>query len=118
MPDVTLAEFRARFPVFAAGTSNAAIETAIEEAHQLADTSHDASLFCVAHLITLLAEETADLDGGSGVVSKETIGPRIVEYVTQAMTDRQAFFAVSAYGRRMLAIEGRTPKAAMGVVIA
>ena len=86
MADVTLAEFRARFPVFAAGTSNAAIETAIEEAHQLSDTSHDASLFCVAHLITLLAEETADLDGGSGVVSKETIGPRIVEYVTQAMT--------------------------------
>ena len=95
MPDVTLAEFRARFPVFAAGTSNAAIETAIEEAHQLSDTSHDASLFCVAHLITLLAEETADLDGGSGVVSKETIGPMwMVEYVTQAMTDRQAFFAV------------------------
>ena len=54
----------------------------------MSDTSHDASLFCVAHLITLLAEEMADLDGGSGVVSKETIGPRIVEYVTQAMTAR------------------------------
>ena len=70
MPDVTLAEFRARFPVFAAGTSNAAIETAIEEAHQLSDTSHDASLFCVAHLITLLAEETADLDGGGSGVER------------------------------------------------
>ena len=117
MADVTLAEFRARFVVSFASVADDVVETAIEEAHQLADTSHDASLFCVAHLLTLLAEETAELDGGSGVVSKETIGPRIVEYVTQAMTDRQAFFAVSAYGRRVLAIEGRTPKAAMGVVI-
>ena len=117
MPDVTLAEFRARFASFAT-VADDVVETTIEEAHQLADTSHTASLFCVAHLLTLLAEETAELDGGSGVVSKETIGPRIVEYVTQAMTAREAFFGTSAYGRRVLAIEGRTPKAAMGVVIA
>ena len=117
MDDLTVADFRAKFPEFV-GTADAAVSTLITEAYGITDVARSATLYCIAHLAALEAESTAKLDGGSGVVKSETIGPRKVEYMTQAKTEREVFFATTAYGRRVLRIESRTPKSVMSVAVA
>ena len=117
MDDLTVAEFREKFPEFST-TDNDTVSQLITEAYVITDVSRTATLYCIAHLAALMAETTAKLDGGSGVVKSETIGPRKIEYMTQATTEREAFFAITAYGRRVLRIESRTPRAVMSVVVA
>ena len=117
MDDLTVAEFKEKFPEFGS-TTDETVSTLITEAYEITDVARNATLYCIAHLAALEAETTAKLDGGSGVVKSETIGPRKIEYMTQAENEREAFFATSAYGRRVLRIESRTPSAVMSVVVA
>ena len=119
MADITLAEFRQRFPEFAA-TDDAVISSLIPQAYEISDVSAEASAYCLAHLVSLEAERPADgaPDGGAGVVRSETIGPRRIDYMTQAARNREAFFEPTIYGRRVLTLESRSPMAAIGVVVA
>lgn len=133
MADITLAEFRQRFPEFtytaaagdepASGVSDSVISPLIAQAYEISDTSAEASVYCLAHLVSLEVERLTDAsngapDGGAGVVKAETIGPRRIDYMTQASKGREAFFEPTFYGRRVLTLESRTPEAVIGVVVA
>ena len=117
MADITVAEFRERFDEFA-DLADTLVSDLIGEAYGLSDTSRRATLYCVAHLCALESEHTGAPDGGAGVVSSEEVADRKVTYRTQSMKDRDVFFEATSYGRRMLAIESRTPQARMRVVVA
>ena len=118
----TVAEFRAQFPTaFPVATHpDTLIEARISEARQIHAVRKLATLYLTAHLIAVDAENTGKPDGGSGVVTSEKIGPRTVNYATQAGggregTDkRRAFFATTSYGRRFLVLADTSPRAAIG----
>ena len=110
MADLTPGAVKSRFDEFAA-VDDAVVQTLIDEAYRITDVNPDATLYCVAHLLALEEEHTGKPDGGSGVIMGESIGPRSVTYRTQAQTEREVFFATTSYGRRVLAIEARTPAA-------
>ena len=118
-----VAGFQAQFPnPQFEGADTAAIQRAIEEAEFYHSRRPLATLYCAAHLLALESEHTGKPDGGSGVVASERIGPKTISYLTQAGTgqnadDRKVFFATSSYGRRFLALEARTPRAAIGAVV-
>ena len=118
MADITVTEFRARFVGTFSDLSDALIGELIAEAYGLSDTSRVATMYCIAHLAALESEVTGAPDGGSGVVASETIGPRKVEYKTQAMASRDVFFEQTSYGRSMLARESRSPAARFSVRVA
>ena len=82
----TVAEFRAQFPTaFLALTHpDALITTRIGEASQIHGVRKLATIYLVAHLLAVDGEATGAPDGGAGVVSSETIGPRKVAYLTMA----------------------------------
>ena len=113
----TVAEFRAQFPTafLAATHPDALITSRIGEARQIHGVRKLATLYLTAHLLAVDGEATGDPDGGAGVVSSETIGPRKVSYLTQAdgMPNR-AFFATTSYGRRYLALVASSPRGAIG----
>ena len=114
----TAAEFRSRFPEFTAvAHDDAAVEQAAVTASQISAVSLEALLYLTAHVLTLTAERTAALDGGSGEISAEGIETRSVSYVTQAQTDSDAFFTRSSYGRMFQILEQRSPSRALGIAV-
>ncbi len=92
------------------------MEAALEEAPLLTNVSVAATVYCAAHLVALLEEQTGHPDGGAGVIQEEQIGPRRVVYMELAETEREIFFASTTYGRRMMALESRTPRSVMPFV--
>ena len=107
----TLADFRARFEDSQA--NDAAVSGALEDAKRLHAVTFTGWLECAAHLL-VLDDGVSALDQGLGEVKSETIGPRIVQYSTMAGdgddSGRRAFFSTTRHGRRVLAIEARTPR--------
>ena len=126
-----LAAFRSQFPEFkVADYDDVIVNRVLTEAKILHSIQELATLYCAAHILVLEQEkydEQGNLklapDGGSGVVSKETIGPRTIEYVTQAgdpqdrHSRRRAFFAGTVYGRFFLELEARTPRYGIGAMV-
>ena len=107
MPDPTTAEFKARFPEFAAVDD--AIEAALSTAVLLCGGSgYEPTLYAAAHVLSLAAQNTGEADGGSGIVSMETQGPRTVQYSNMSEAARQRFFEQSPYGRMVITLEGRS----------
>ena len=117
----TVAEFRAQFGADFPETTypDATVEARIKEARLIHAVRKLATLYLTAHLIAIDAENTGEPDGGSGVVTSEKIGPRQVDYATQAggterSKARRAFFATTSYGRRFLMLADTSPRAAIG----
>lgn len=122
----TLSDFREWFPgpPFDALTDDT-VTRSLNEALIFHDEREEATLYLTAHLLALDVEagdaETRNgiaPDGGAGVVTSETIGPRTIGYLTQAgKNERRAFFATTPYGRRFLALEDRTPRYGIGAIV-
>ena len=103
-------EFRRLFPEFTdVKYSDDVIAHISDVASEIHNASYNALTYLIAHLLTLESEHVAMPDGGSGVVMKERIGPREVEYITQARTGRDTFFARTSYGRQFLVLEQGSP---------
>lgn len=118
---ITATDVRAAFPELFGGAdppSDDHVATRITEGHRITDVSREARMYCVAHLLALDAELTGEADGGSGEVKDEQEGSERTSYVTQAKDGRQAFFTTTGYGRRLLALEGRSQKAAVAILFA
>ena len=113
---VTLSGFRTRFPEFAdaigAGNrrTDAQITLALDEGRIIHAVTDLGTLYAAAHLLVLDDEETGQVDGGSGLVKSEKLGPQEVDFQTQALTAREVFYATTSYGRKLLALEARIPR--------
>lgn len=115
MADITVTDFRDRFPEFAAPkSSDAQVVFAIEEAYALTDVVRLATLYAVAHLLSL-AQDIAASRQRPGEVEEVKVGPITTKHKAQAMTERQVFFSRTEYGRRVLALESRNVTAVVSV---
>ena len=118
MADLTVADVRARFSEFGAAAFPAAlVSDLIAEAYSITDVSREATLYCVAHLLSLEEQNHARPDGGSGEVVTETTGPFTANFRSQADSGRDVFFSTTPYGRRVMTLERRSPKAVMGILV-
>ncbi len=112
-------EFRERHPEFG-GRGDAEVEGALAEARALSDHTATLTSLCAAHLLALgPVDLAAQPDGGLGELASERIGPYQANYRTMAAQQggRTAFFATTAYGRRFLALEVRTPRVRFASVL-
>lgn len=119
--DLTVADFRDRFDAFAvADYPDNQVGFSLTEAKRLSIVSPEATLYCTAHLLTLWKNEAVDcdgnpaIDGGSGVVISETIGPRAVAY---AGPDGRKFYERTYYGRMFLELSSASPRRKLPVFI-
>ena len=132
----TVAEFRQSF---ATAAFNALADAKIESAFAVADhvigyeinpTAHS---FVTAHVLALdVAERESEsestpalaADGGAGVVTRESIGPRDIEYTTTVGNPtaegagRRAWLAQTSYGRTAQTLLDATPSRIMGIMVA
>ena len=122
MATADLAGFRARFPEFESELDGA-VDNVLEEALYIHARLPLATLFCAAHLMQLQKDQT----GGvlrAGEVAEERAGPLGATYTTQAESaipgggSREAFFTKTTYGQRFLNLEKRTPRTAIGAMVA
>ena len=116
--DPTVAEFRAAFAEFST-TADDAVTAVIETSAYIYAFNDEARLFLVAHVITVGAENTGALDGGSGVVTRERIGQREVYYNGASgetpMTPDEAWFQRSSYGRMYRTMVKRSSRYVLGM---
>lgn len=117
MADLTVADIKERFAEFDyTRISDDVVTRLISDAYELTDVSESATAYCVAHFMALHPEMNGNADGGSGEVRAERIGPKQTSYMTQAETAREVFFSSTAYGRRVLVLESRSPRKVLSMV--
>ena len=121
---LTPESFRAKFPEFTTDNyTDAAVARWIATARTIHDRSLEATGFLTAHLLTIAnadgvlggSPNVAVPDGGAGEVRSETIGPKTIDYMTQARGDGEAFYTRTSYGRTFLEIERRNPERVLSV---
>ena len=106
---LTVAEFRTKFPEFTeAAWTDTQVQNSLDDAVLIHSVNRTASLYCAAHLLTISAE--TGLDGGSGTVTGEKLGPQTMWYANQfgKYSEWKAFFTTTRYGRVFLTLEART----------
>ena len=102
-----LAWFREEFPEFD-DVADSAVNVWLGHAAEIHSLSETATLYLAAHLVALDGEDSVgQVDGGAGVITSETIGPKSATYMTQARSGDETFFARTQYGRLFLTIERR-----------
>ena len=114
----TVTDFKSEFPEFASLTDDT-ITRVITRALRFHDDTKEGAIYAAAHLYSIDLEKAANHapDGGAGVVTKESLGPKSVEYMTTAGDDeRRAFWSRTPYGREFLKIEERNPRQAFGML--
>jgi len=112
LPMPSVSDFRSYFPGSFSDSPDDQIARTINEAGLLHDKSEEATLYLTAHLLAVKSEFADSPDGGAGIVSKEAMGPRSIEYMTTAgESEKRAFYSSTGYGRMFMAIEDRTPSA-------
>ena len=120
MATLTVADFKTEFEEFTS-LNDRLVENLIDQAGLISRINAFTIKYCTAHLCALESERGSDgaPDGGSGVIKQERLGPKAVSYKTLSDNDvRKAFFDTTFYGRRVLAIEMRNPRAIFGVMVA
>ena len=107
---MSITDFRQQFPEFS-GVADDDVSAALSIARELYQLTALGTLYLAAHLIALETAEVggtmAPLDGGSGVVTQETIGPKRLSLRPPIERPSEAFFARTAYGRTFLALMRR-----------
>ena len=119
--EADLKNFREYFPQIT-NVNDAAVNQAIQEALRIHSADPLATLYCAAHLIAYKQdlEGAPELDGGSGIVSTEGVGPRNISFVNESQLrggERKLFFESSPYGRIFLQLEYRNPDVRLGFYI-
>lgn len=102
-----LADFRVRFPEFAAD-EDVRIIMYIEDAQSIFNCCDKAIIYLAAHLLTLdnasgAGSTGGEDDGGNGVVASETVGRVSTSYVNQsAAGSKDVYYETTPYGRRYI----------------
>ena len=121
MAEVTVADFKTRFPEFTQDDGH--IQLALDEALMIHAINPLATMYCTAHILKRNADSAAGSDG-RGEVASEGAGPFRIEYITQAESmgrgqgSRDAYFTSTTYGQSFLTLEKRTPRSAIGAMVA
>lgn len=121
---VSVSDFRGEFPEFGeppiGPVADDKINRALARATRLHNATKAGTMYAAAHLLCTDVEKVALApDGGAGVVSKESIGTKSVEYQTNAGADeRRSYWSRSAYGREFLKIEERNVRQGFGILVA
>ena len=111
---VTVAGFWALFGEFST-TPDTDVEWALARARPIFSVGDEGHYYCAAHLLAIRPEGTGAADGGSGVVVSETIGPKRVDYATQAGSGGdegawRVWFDRTSYGRHVLTLMDHNPR--------
>ena len=118
--EATLAEYRTRFPQ-QSGVADDVVERLLEEAEIIHATQPLATLYLADHFVQKAQDATAgQTAGGVGEITGEYAASLRVQYAGIA-TDKEArnrYFASTDSGARFLVLEARTPKFALGMVVA
>ena len=116
--DLTPAGFRAEYPDFPSEQySDESVKSMLSLACQITSVSNDATYACCAHLLVAAKQAGQALDGGSGEIRGEGVGPLRREFKTVARTERETFFSTSRHGRLMLTLERASPRGIFSVVV-
>ena len=109
-----LTSFRSQFPAASypdLAVSDDIVNLAIPVAEAIHSKASLATLYLVAHLITVRPENGETL----GEVSSEAIGPKTINYITQATEGPHAFYTRTEYGRQFLEMERRVTSGVFAV---
>lgn len=114
-----LPAFRSAFPELS-GRADADVSRMIDVAYQMSAVKTDATLYLAAHLLAIDAENTGGIDGGSGEIASETsVGGKLATYKTMAeKSGLDVFYSRTSYGRMFLAMERRTARRGIPILIA
>lgn len=114
MADFDLAAFRAEFAAFASRSDDAVNARGANAVRLAGRCSARAVRLAAAHLLALdESSPPSSADGGAGVVTSESVGPRSVSYMPTASTGAEAWWAQTVYGREFLELRRSTPAAFM-----
>ena len=115
VPTPTAADFKIQFPEFRAEQDDA-VTAMLDLAASVNAQSTNLISYLTAHLLTV-ASADGKMDGGSGEVTMDGIGPRQVSYRTMAETGDEVFFTRSSYGRMYLMLAKRNPNRTISVKV-
>ena len=105
-------DFKALFPEIAdIDDIDVLIDRLYDTVRSMHNTSSLAQMYLLAHFITVRPANGETL----GEVSSEQIGPKTVQYVTQATEGPDAFYTRTEYGRQFLELNRRVTGGAFGV---
>lgn len=113
MSDWTVADIKARMPEFT-DVPDAEVMEAIGDAYALTAIDPQVTMYCVGHLLALRGERNAGISVSSTVVDSGA-GPLSIRVKSQSKESRDAFFESTGYGRRVLALEGRSLAAVLRI---
>ena len=116
---IAAASVRARFPeLLVTSYPDPVLEQAARLAMRLDSTGEEAALHLAAHLaVYWTMHNTAEPDGGSGVIRHESTGPFNQSFATMVSSGMDdVFFETTSYGRTYLVIRNRTPRAVFPLV--
>ena len=121
---ISAAELRGRFPELAADHPDALLTESGNVAALIDSTRREATLYLAAHLAVCWRQEnTAEPDGGSGVVLNEREGPRSVSYMAMSeavpgtLGSSDSFYERSSYGRTYMVLRASSPRRTMPFVV-
>ena len=133
MAEVSVADFRNRFPEFTeADHPDVDVEFAIEEALLIHSVRKLATLYCVAHLLVVEGIGAGANGGGMGQiaihgeVTELQVDSLRTRFTAQTATqinlgenrsNHETFFSRTEYGRHFLVLESRSPRAAIGAIV-
>ena len=105
MPAPTLDQVRQQFPEFS-NQGEDVINNAIRDAYAIHRIRPQATLYLVAHIISLTIDNVEQPDGGQGIITKETLGPKTIDYKTMSSDadTLKVWCEATHYGRMFLVL--------------
>ena len=119
----TVSLFRSRFPEFGsgqpAGVDDSTVERALADGDRLHTVTTLGQMLAAAHLLAIASEDTGKPDGGSGIVTAQQLGPESFTFQVPARADDvfQTWLASTSYGRKLIALEARTPRLVVSATV-
>ena len=108
----------ARFPELANDHPTELLDEAAKAAMQIYSLRREGALHLAAHLAVCWRwENTGVMDGGSGVIQQETVGPKMAIYANMTGNSKEGrqdgFFERTGYGRTYLILRDTSPRRMM-----
>ena len=121
---ITSGVIRNHFPeLIESSFDDALLDEAGKTAMAIDSTSEQRAVYLAAHFAVVFKNEnTAEMDGGSGVIVTEQVGPRMAVYANMTARDSKGgsmdvFYERSSYGRIYLSLRSASARRVMPLVV-